>query len=188
MPPPVPCSTSKPYRGSARIGRAGSASGFLHISENQEPGRSLSFRQNQHNQEAELLGRYHGCTGSRNPFSLYQGSKPSWRHRCTYFEIKHPLPHELIAGPWESVSPSGIDGIFFNIETSSEGPVGHQQKVWQTLNIRVYHRQRGKETWGWAPSGIPKKSHNFRIARFLCKLSKGLSLRVYALAKGGEAF
>lgn len=65
-------------------------------------------------------------------------------------QVHVPTLHpELVAGPWESVSPSGIDGIFFNIETSSEGPVGHQQIVWQTINIRVYHRQGRKETSGW---------------------------------------
>lgn len=58
----------------------------------------------------------------------------------------HP---EVIAGPWETRSPSGIDGIFFNIETSSRGPVSYQEIVWQTVQIRVYHRQEAKETAGW---------------------------------------
>jgi hypothetical protein len=31
-------------------------------------------------------------------------------------QVRVPPPHpDLVAGPWESVSPSGIDGIFFNI-------------------------------------------------------------------------
>src|ERR1700693_6533030 len=65
-------------------------------------------------------------------------------------EVQAPTEHpELIAGPWEVASPSGIDGIFFNIETSSSGPNGRQQFGWQALNVRVYRRQGGKETWGW---------------------------------------
>ena len=59
---------------------------------------------------------------------------------------EHP---ELIGGPWEVASASGIDGIFFEIETSSSGPTGREQFDWQTMNIRVYHRDGGKETWGY---------------------------------------
>jgi hypothetical protein len=59
---------------------------------------------------------------------------------------EHP---ELIGGPWEVASASGIDGIFFEIETSSSGPTGREQFDWQTMNIRVYHREGGKETWGY---------------------------------------
>jgi hypothetical protein len=58
----------------------------------------------------------------------------------------HP---ELIAGPWETVSATGIDGIFFQFVTSSSGPSGSPQIAWQTVDIRVYHRQERKETWGW---------------------------------------
>lgn len=69
---------------------------------------------------------------------------------CTVTQEQVPTLHpEFIAGSWESASASGIDGIFFNITTSSEGQVGHEQIAWQTINIRVYHRQGGKETWGW---------------------------------------
>jgi hypothetical protein len=59
---------------------------------------------------------------------------------------QHP---EWIEGPWEVASPSGIDGISFEIETSSSGPTGREQFDWQTINIRVYHRHGGKETWGY---------------------------------------
>jgi hypothetical protein len=58
-------------------------------------------------------------------------------------------PPDLIAGPWESVGASGIDGIFFHIETGSSGPAERQQTAWQTVDIRVYHRQGGMETAGW---------------------------------------
>jgi hypothetical protein len=59
---------------------------------------------------------------------------------------RHP---ELVAGPWEEASGSAVDGIFFEIETSSSGPTGREQFDWQTMNIRVYHREPGKETWGY---------------------------------------
>jgi hypothetical protein len=58
---------------------------------------------------------------------------------------RHP---NLLAGPWESVSASGIDGFFLNFEISFSGPAEHQQIDWDEAQIRVYHRQNGKETWG----------------------------------------
>jgi hypothetical protein len=65
-------------------------------------------------------------------------------------EPQVPTEHpELIGGPWEVASASGIDGVFFEIETSSSGSTGHEQFDWQTMNIRVYHREGGKETWGY---------------------------------------
>lgn len=61
-----------------------------------------------------------------------------------------PTTHpKLFAGPWESVNASGIDGFFFNFETSSSGAAEFRQVAWQEVQIRVYHRQSGKETWGW---------------------------------------
>jgi hypothetical protein len=59
------------------------------------------------------------------------------------------LRPEQIAGPWEFSGASGIDGIFFNIETGFNGQSGGQQTAWQAMNVRVYHRQGGVETWGW---------------------------------------
>jgi hypothetical protein len=47
---------------------------------------------------------------------------------------------ELIEGPWETTSASGIDGIFLTTFTGSN---------WQTIDIRVYHRDADKETWGY---------------------------------------
>jgi hypothetical protein len=65
-------------------------------------------------------------------------------------KVQVPTSHpDLIAGPWDSLSASGIDGVFFQIETSSTGPSRSPQIAWQTIDIRVYHRQGGKETWGW---------------------------------------
>jgi hypothetical protein len=54
---------------------------------------------------------------------------------------------ELIAGPWESAHVTEIDGIFFNIVTSTSGANGRRQIAWQTVDIRVYQRRGGKETW-----------------------------------------
>jgi hypothetical protein len=59
---------------------------------------------------------------------------------------EHP---ELVAGPWEIANTSGIDGIIFEMETASSGPTGRESFDWQTINIRVYHREGGKEAWGY---------------------------------------
>ena len=59
---------------------------------------------------------------------------------------EHP---ELVEGPWEIATLSGIDGISFEVLTSSSGPAGHEQFHWQTISIRVYHREGGKEVWGY---------------------------------------
>lgn len=65
-------------------------------------------------------------------------------------EAQVPTEHpELIAGPWEVASVSAIDGTSFEIVTSSSGPTDREQFDWQTMNIRVYHREGGKETWGY---------------------------------------
>jgi hypothetical protein len=60
--------------------------------------------------------------------------------------VLHP---EMIAGPWESASASGIDGIFFQTVTSYKGSPDDQEIAFQTTDIRVYHRQNLKEKWGW---------------------------------------
>ena len=65
-------------------------------------------------------------------------------------EAQVPTEHpELIAGPWEVAAVSAIDGISFEIVTSSSGQTGREQFVWQTMNIRVYQREGGKESWGY---------------------------------------
>jgi hypothetical protein len=58
----------------------------------------------------------------------------------------HP---ELIEGPWEIATVSGIDGISFETLTSFSGPAGHEQFRRQTVSIRAYHREGGKEVWGY---------------------------------------
>jgi len=65
-------------------------------------------------------------------------------------QVHLPTLHpELISGPWETVSAIGIDGVFFQFVTGSSGPSGNLQIAWQTVDIRVYHREEGKETGGW---------------------------------------
>jgi hypothetical protein len=59
------------------------------------------------------------------------------------------LDPDMIAGPWESASATGIDGIFFQILTSYKAPAADQQIAFQTIDIRVYHRQDLREKWGW---------------------------------------
>jgi hypothetical protein len=65
---------------------------------------------------------------------------------------------EVVAGPWEFTGSSGVEGIFLSIRTHAEGTVDRPIVTSQTVNVRVYQRQDGQETWGWysaAPSGPP---------------------------------
>lgn len=62
---------------------------------------------------------------------------------------------ELIEGPWETTGVSGIDGIFLTIETGSD---------WQTINIRVYHRDdKGKESWGYFAANEKATAKSYEI-------------------------
>ncbi len=56
---------------------------------------------------------------------------------------------ELLAGPWEVAGPSGIDGMFLKIDTHPQRTPDQPIVTGQTVSIRVYHRQGGRETWGW---------------------------------------
>jgi hypothetical protein len=79
-------------------------------------------------------------------------------------EARVPTEHpELIAGPWEVASASGIDGIFFEIVTSSSGQTGREQFDWQAMNIRVYHREGGKETWGYFATNDKASPQSYRL-------------------------
>jgi len=55
---------------------------------------------------------------------------------------------ELLSGPWELTDESGIDGIFLSLGTHARG-TSDPVIASQSINIRVYHRQNGHETWGW---------------------------------------
>jgi len=62
------------------------------------------------------------------PSHAYTLSKLAiWRCALAQVPTEHP---ELIAGPWEVASTSGIEGIFFEIVTSSSGPTGREQFDW----------------------------------------------------------
>jgi hypothetical protein len=67
---------------------------------------------------------------------------------ATYGQLPISRP-ELLAGPWEFAGPSGIEGIFFSIGTHAGGTADQPIVTSQTVNIRVYHRHGGHETWGW---------------------------------------
>src|SRR5687767_12234854 len=56
---------------------------------------------------------------------------------------------ELFAGPWETTGPLGIRGIFLSFRTYVSGE--------QSISIRVYHRQQGRETGGWY--SLPPSEH-----------------------------
>jgi hypothetical protein len=61
---------------------------------------------------------------------------------------------ELIEGPWETTGTSGIDGIFLTIATGLN---------WQAINIRVYHRVNGKETWGYFATREKATAESYRM-------------------------
>jgi len=67
------------------------------------------------------------------------------------------------AGAWESVSAPGIDGFFLKFETLFSGPPEHQQIAWQEVQIRVYHRQHGKETSGWFDTRKKARPQSYRM-------------------------
>lgn len=56
---------------------------------------------------------------------------------------------ESIAGPWETVSAGGIDGVFVEYVTDALDRLGNAPGTRQSVEIRVYHRQDKKESWGW---------------------------------------
>ena len=61
---------------------------------------------------------------------------------------------ELIEGPWETTGASGIDGIFLTIETGSN---------WQTIDIRVYHRDKGKESLGYFATNEKATTESYKM-------------------------
>ena len=82
-------------------------------------------------------------------------------------EAQVPTEHpELIAGPWEVAGASGIEGIFFEIVTSSSDPTGGEQFDWQTMNIRVYHREGGRKL-GVILGQRTKPAHNLTTCRMI---------------------
>jgi hypothetical protein len=61
---------------------------------------------------------------------------------------------ELIEGPWETTSASGIDGIFLTTVTGSN---------WQTTDIRVYQRDADKEKWGYFGTNERATAESYKL-------------------------
>jgi hypothetical protein len=76
---------------------------------------------------------------------LYAGSEKA--------QIQSTNP-ELIEGPWETTNASGIDGIFLTTVTGSD---------WQSLSIRVYHRDGGKENWGYFATNDKATAESYKM-------------------------
>jgi hypothetical protein len=66
------------------------------------------------------------------------------------------LRPESIEGPWEFTNALGIDGIFLKVETghANNGRRVLEDIAWRTVDIRIYHRSAGSETWGYFASGF----------------------------------
>jgi hypothetical protein len=67
----------------------------------------------------------------------------------TVYTQRPVLQPELIAGPWEVSSPSGIDGVVLEISTSAEGSSDRRTTMSQTVDIRAYHRKDRRESFRW---------------------------------------
>ena len=70
-------------------------------------------------------------------------------------QASRPIAHpDQIAGAWEIVRSSGTDGIHLSISTHAEGTGEHAIVSSQTVKVRVYHHEGGRETdSGWYPGG-----------------------------------
>ena len=66
--------------------------------------------------------------------------------------IAHP---DQLAGAWETVRTPGIDGIFLSISTHVRDTTAQSETGSQSVQIRLYHREAGKETWGWYVAARP---------------------------------
>jgi hypothetical protein len=69
---------------------------------------------------------------------------------CVAVQGQRPIAQpEVLAGPWEVTDASGIDGIFLDLSTHARGTAEQPVITSQSISIRVYHRKKGHETWGW---------------------------------------
>jgi hypothetical protein len=62
---------------------------------------------------------------------------------------------DQLAGAWEIVRGGGVDGIFLSISTHVRGTTAQSETASQSVQIRLYHREAGKETWGWYVAASP---------------------------------
>ncbi|HEY6465606.1 MAG TPA: hypothetical protein VIY69_06420 [Candidatus Acidoferrales bacterium] len=109
-------------------------------------------------------------------FLLLAGSDVAGRGKAQREETDAAMVQpEAMVGPWEAASDMGIDGIFFEIRTFSRRPAARQQ-----IDIGVYHRQNGKEGWGWfEPNGeATAESDSMNYGRAFA-LFNGKRLRVH---------
>ena len=60
---------------------------------------------------------------------------------------------ELLSGPWELVSPGGLDGILVMVNLGTTDGITQQ-----TIQVRVYHRKGGDETGGWHVVSPPESA------------------------------
>jgi hypothetical protein len=67
----------------------------------------------------------------------------------TVYTQRLVLQPELIAGPWEVSSPSGIDGVVLEISTTAAGSSDRRTTTSQTVGIRTYHRKDRRESFRW---------------------------------------
>lgn len=69
---------------------------------------------------------------------------------------RRPIAHpDQLAGAWETVRVPGIDGIFLSISTHVRDTTAQSETGSQNVQIRLYHREAGKETWGWYVAAGP---------------------------------
>jgi hypothetical protein len=47
--------------------------------------------------------------------------------------------------------------------SGTTGPSGHEHFDWQSIDIRVYHRQAGEETWGYFATSEKATEHLYQM-------------------------
>jgi hypothetical protein len=63
---------------------------------------------------------------------------------------QQPIAHpERFAGPWEVTDALGIDGVFLHLSTHARGTADEPVITSQSVDVGVYHREHGEQTWGY---------------------------------------
>jgi hypothetical protein len=103
-----------------------------------------------------------------------------------------PIPTEnpeQIGGRWETATPSGVEGIGFEVLTASTGQMGTKSERfdWQSISIRVYTRESGQETWGYfaARYKATPKSYEELLDGHSFDLFDGRRLRIHSVEFDG---
>ena len=63
---------------------------------------------------------------------------------------------ELLSGPWEFGNGSRVDGILVMINRGTADGLTRE-----TVQVRVYHRKDGRETWAWHVVSPPRDAAQF---------------------------